>query len=110
MLKKRGGHQRFYKILDELAELHSRKNSDYASNENPLGNFKRVAHLVDYYNLLNSPCPTEVKVALIYSMKQLDCFLYALQTGKELKVEGLQERLRDIDAYLILIEILLNEK
>lgn len=41
----RCGHPRFYELLDELAELHSRKNSDYATEEEPLSNLKRCEKL-----------------------------------------------------------------
>ena len=105
----KNGHKKFYKILDELSELHSIKNHDYASNQRPLGNFERVAELIDKYNLLNAPCDTKVKVAIIYMLKQFDCFMNALGKGKKMKVEGLSERLRDVEVYSILIEILLNE-
>ena len=105
----RYGHKKFYKILDELAELHSAKNNDYAENNRPLGNFERVAHLIDYYNLLNAPYPTKTKVAIFYMLKQFDCFMNAYGKGKKMKVEGLKERLRDIEVYTILIEILLND-
>lgn len=106
----RNGHPKFYKILEEIAELHSVKNHDYASQKKPLGNFERVAHLIDYYNLLNAPVPTKVKVAIIYMLKQFDCFMYAIGMGKKMKVEGLKPRLRDIETYDILTEILLDEK
>jgi hypothetical protein len=103
------GHPKFYDILNEMGELHSRKNADYATNDNPLGNFDRVAKLIDEYDILKAPCDTNAKVALIYMLKQFDCFMHALGTGKELKVEGLQERLEDITVYSILIRILLDE-
>ena len=109
MKNKKYGHKKFYKILEEIAELHSVKNFDYASAQKPLGNFERVAHIIDYYNLLNAPCPTKVKVAIFYMLKQFDCFMYALGTGKQMKVEGLKPRLRDIETYDILTEILLEE-
>lgn len=36
------GHQQFYKIIEELKVLHSRKNHDYARNDDPLSNFKEA--------------------------------------------------------------------
>ncbi len=93
-----------------MAELHSAKNADYAENKQPLGNFERVAHLIDYYNLLNAPYPTKTKVVIFYLLKQFDCFMNAYGKGKKMKVEGLEDRLRDIEVYTILLEILLNEK
>lgn len=38
-MNKEYGDPRFYALLDELAELHSKKNHDYAG-EDPLSNFK----------------------------------------------------------------------
>ena len=35
---KTNGCPRFYKLLEEMALLHSRKNSDYATDEEPLSN------------------------------------------------------------------------
>lgn len=40
--KKYYGDPRFYKILQGLADLHSRKSHDYAGEENPLRNFMRA--------------------------------------------------------------------
>ena len=34
---------RFNEIIDELMALRNKKNSDYANNDDPNGNFKRVA-------------------------------------------------------------------
>lgn len=39
-LKKLGGHSRFYELLWEIAEIHGRKNKDYAGTEHPLSNLK----------------------------------------------------------------------
>jgi hypothetical protein len=40
------GHKRFYELLDEMGELHSRKNQDYADSESdPLRNFREAEGL-----------------------------------------------------------------
>lgn len=36
----RHGSPTFYKLLEEMAELHDRKSHDYASDENPVGNYE----------------------------------------------------------------------
>ena len=41
----KNGHPRFYELLEEIAELHARKNSDYATNEEPLSNLKRCERI-----------------------------------------------------------------
>ena len=40
MTKKQYGHPRFYELLDEIAELHSAKNHDYAGEGDPLRNLR----------------------------------------------------------------------
>jgi len=104
------GHPLFYKILEELADLHSKKNADYADQEQPLGNFDRVAELCDKYKLFESKCPSRVKVAIVYMLKQFDCFMHSVGSDKQLKVESLEDRLRDIAVYSILIRILNQKK
>ena len=44
MTDKKYGHPRFYELLESMAETHSRKNHDYADQNDPLSNFKEVAH------------------------------------------------------------------
>ena len=41
-MSKRYGHPLFYELLEEMAELHSRKNHDYAGENDPLRNFKKA--------------------------------------------------------------------
>ncbi len=36
----RHGHPEFYKLLDAMADLHDRKNHDYAADADPLSNLK----------------------------------------------------------------------
>ena len=58
------GHPRFYEIIEALKDLHSRKNHDYASGGDPLGNFRRVATILAQYPNLKLSNPTVV--ALVY--------------------------------------------
>ena len=37
-----GGHPMFYELLLRIAELHARKNHDYAEDADPLSNLKRA--------------------------------------------------------------------
>ena len=41
--KPRDGHPRFYELLERMAELHARKNHDYAGGSDPLRNLRRCA-------------------------------------------------------------------
>ena len=104
----RHGHPRFYEILDELADLHSRKNHDYASGGDPLGNFKRRADLYSRYPGLDLSEP--VVVAIVDMMKQMDAALWFLSNKHEAKVEGLHDRLRDVAVYSVIAMILASLK
>jgi len=38
-MEQRHGSPTFYKLLEKMAETHDKKSHDYASNENPCGNY-----------------------------------------------------------------------
>lgn len=98
------GHPMFYEILDKLAVLHSKKNHDYASGGDPLGNFKRVAKILGMYPDLQLSDPTVV--AMVYMMKQLDAALWLLSNGHKAQVEGIADRLQDVAVYSIIETVL----
>jgi len=101
------GHPRFAEITAEEIELHSSKNLDYAGTGDPLGNFKRVANILENYTGLNPSNPTVV--AIVYALKQLDAALWMLSQGYEGRIEGIDERLRDVHIYMKLARILHKE-
>lgn len=43
--KKQFGHPKFYEMLEQMADLHSRKNHDYAGDSDPLKNLKACTRL-----------------------------------------------------------------
>lgn len=43
--KKQFGHPDFYKLLNQMADLHSRKNHDYAGTKDPLKNLRACERL-----------------------------------------------------------------
>lgn len=106
--QERFGHPRFYEILDELAQLHSDKNHDYAVGGDPLGNFKRRAAFYSMYPGLDLSDP--VVVALVDLLKQLDAAFWFLSNKHEAKVEGLLSRLRDVAVYSPIAMVLEEEK
>lgn len=108
IIKNLRGHPKFYKIIEKLAMLHQNKNRDYATEENPLGNFTRVAEWCKTYKLI-TPGHEAMKVAIIYKLKQLDAYLKLLMTGEEGKVEGIPQRLDDVAVYSIIERILYEE-
>ena len=101
------GHPDFIPRLLHLMELHSDKNHDYALGGPPLGNFTRVATIMQLYP--DFPWATSYGVATAYMLKQLDAFFWQTRSGFKAKVEGVSPRLGDIAVYAQLIDIALGE-
>lgn len=101
------GHPDFLPITMREVRLHSDKNHDYASGGDPLGNFKRVAAILDLYPTLLHADPRVV--ALTYMLKQLDAVLWGLNAGITQKVEGINDRLADISVYAKIAMCLNND-
>jgi hypothetical protein len=108
----RYGHPDFYRMLEEIGELHNKKNFDYADGgeQGPLGNFRRIASIASLYPE-SQAWNTPTGVAVTYMLKQLDAALMLLTTGKTSKTgEGLGERFRDVAVYALLAIILDQEE
>ena len=107
MKKKRYGHPKFYKILEEMAELHSRKNYQYATDKDPLSNFKSAGRMVEklFKPNINIPLAT----ALVYMSKQIDGVINLVGESKTDTIEALEDKLMDIVVYAILCMILSEE-
>src|SRR5262245_16705281 len=101
------GHPRVFEIYDQLADLHDRKNKDYASGmeQGPLGNFERVAAIASLYKGMDWDSP--FGVALFYALKQLDAAL-VLRATKKRSVTGepIPERLKDVANYAVIAMVL----
>lgn len=104
------GHPDFYKKMVEFCDLHNHKNRDYTGDsDDPMRNFRSVGHLVDVYDVLNWNVSTDIKVAVIYNLKQFDAYMNMFKSGTEGKVEGISERLGDVTVYTVLTDILYKE-
>lgn len=99
------GHPDFIPTCLAEMKLHSEKNHDYAREGNPLGNFYRVAEMLQAFGYNLDPAD----VAFIYMLKQVDVVGRMLALGYEGQVEGIKGRLPDISVYAKLIGILCNE-
>lgn len=108
MEKKKHGHPRIYEILEELGELHSKKNYDYAAGDDPLGDFKRRATIFGLYPGLDLSDPAVV--ALTDLMKQLNAALWFYSNKHKAKVEGKRGRMRDVSVYSMINMVLEEEK
>lgn len=109
-MTKRGGHPRFYQILNELAELHSKKNTDYAAGgkQGALGNFHRVAQFKQMYP--NFDWTTSFGTAIDFMLKQLDAMMILVATSrKSITGEPIEARLNDIIVYCTIARIIWEE-
>jgi len=93
------GHPDFYKILDELKELHSKKNQDYAGND-PLSNLKETEDM-------GIPAWKGVAIRLSDKYSRLKTFVKKEQY--EVKDESVEDVFRDMAVYAILGLILYRE-
>ena len=106
-MKKYYGHPLFYKIVDELKELHSRKNRQYATVEKPLGNFERAGRMVK--KLFKEEIDERLAVLLCYMSKQIDGVIEIVGENKKNTTEALEDKLKDIAIYSIIAIILSRE-
>lgn len=108
-IKHQFGHPRFYEILKEIAELHDIKNRQYATIDNPLGNFKRVAQLQSKLfkeSITNKPLAT----ALGFMSKQIDGIYEMVGESKIGTPDNLKDKLMDVCVYSIICMILIEEE
>lgn len=91
------GDPRFYALLEELADLHARKNHDYAKSDEPLSNFTRSRAL-----------GVEPWRAVLIRMSDKWSRIEQLSGAKVPKNESMRDSLIDLAAYSLL-SILLYE-
>lgn len=95
----RRGHPLFYELLEQMADLHDRKNANYAEDGNPLSNLKGCERL-------NIPAFMGVLVRLQDKWSRIE----QLAKGKpDLVGESLEDTLMDNAVYSLLAIVLLRE-
>lgn len=94
----RHGDPRFYQLLEEIADLHSRKSHDYTPADDPLANFKRSERI-------GIPAWKGTLVRMGDKWGRIE----QLASGKEPKNESLRDTLIDMAVYSLLNVILLDE-
>ena len=107
----RGGHPRFYGILQEMSNLHDRKNTDYSAGgkQGPLGNFHRVASIKQLYPGFD--WESAYGTAIDFMLKQFDAMMILRATKrKSVTGEPVQARLRDMAIYTVIAEIIEQEE
>jgi len=90
------------KSFTRRVRIHEKKNNDYADQSECLGNFKRVAIVLDNLNIV--PGCTAEKVALIYAILKIDRFSNLRFAGKQALNESISDTIDDLKNYLDLLE------
>lgn len=100
-VKKQCGHPMFYELLKQMADLHSRKNHDYAGTKDPLRNLKSAERMgIDPF--------MGVLIRLQDKWSRIESFA---QAGELLvKDESVEDTLMDNAVYSLLAIILRREK
>lgn len=93
---KRNGSPTFYKLLEEIADIHNMKSHDYASNDNPYGNYLFAGMLSHLFN--NSE-----DAGFIGRIGEKLYRLANLENGKKKVLnESIEDTERDIVAIIVL--------
>lgn len=97
--KKREGDPRFLALLDEIEELHARKQRDYGTSVDPFANVRASEDwgIAPYLGAL---------IRLSDKIKRLQTYA---KTGK-LANEGVEDSLKDISVYALISLILFREQ
>lgn len=102
------GHEDFIGMTIEEMDLHSRKNFDYAGGGKPTGNFDRVGAIVSMYPNVKWGKPQNV--AMFYSLKQIDAYLWLENTDRDGAVEGKDARMGDVSIYSKIMRLIMRDK
>lgn len=105
--RKLGGHPRFYQNLEEDKALYSAKHYQYATDSDPMSNFRMCGNLIQ--KLLKPGVDPTIAAALTLMSKQVVGIYEIVGEGKKNTVEGLKDKLRDVRIYGNIIEILVDE-
>lgn len=95
------GHPRFYELLELEAQLHARKNTDYAKEENPLSNFYLVGESLG---------KRAAEIALMHIATKYFRVVNLWQEGKDALNESMEDTLSDMSIYAKIMRILLEEE
>lgn len=103
----------FLKILEQIKELHAKKNAQYADSKNPLGNFSRgssnCAKLFNE-NIQSDPYKLMLAYAIVLASKQYDGAIEILAENKTNTVDSLYEKLQDVATYFLIAMRIENQR
>ena len=96
----RRGHLKYYQFLEEIADIHEKKNGDYATVEDPLSNLRQCERLG-----VTSYIGTLIRMTDKFSrLEQL------INKEPDVVGESVSDTLNDIANYALLARILWEEK
>ena len=101
------GHPLFYKIVEELKQLHSEKNRQYATKGNPLSNFERCGKMIS--KLLKPGVNPTLASCLALVAKQIDGVYELVGEQKKNTFDSLDDKLKDIAVYAVIAMIINRE-
>jgi len=98
---KLSGHPRFYEIIEEMKQIHSAKNQDYAKESDPLDNLKQCQKI-----------GIAPHIGCFIRMQDKFSRLMNLIGGKEAQVkdESISDTLTDLAVYSVLCRVLWEER
>jgi hypothetical protein len=100
-MKKYYGHPDFYKLIEELKEIHSSKNHDYAGEGDPFRNFKLSE---------NIGIPAWKGCLIRISDKFSRLCSFANKEEFKVKDESVEDTLKDLAVYSLICLILYKER
>jgi hypothetical protein len=100
-MKKYYGHPDFYKLIEELKEIHSSKNHDYAGEGDPFRNFKLSENL-------GIPAWKGCLIRISDKFSRLCSF--ANKEEFKVKDESVEDTLKDLAVYSLICLILYKER
>jgi len=89
----------FHKLLEEIAELHDSKNTDYATTADPLANLKDCVRM-------GQPPIMGVAIRLQDKMRRIENFF----SNGHLKHEAVRDSFIDLAIYALLGVVIMDEK
>lgn len=107
-MNRKYGHPKFYKLLEEIADLHSRKNYQYATMADPLHNFTRTGEIIRKF--LKPGIKPALASCLSLMSKQVDGVYEIVGENKEGTVDSLRDKLMDVAVYSLIAIIIAEEK
>jgi hypothetical protein len=106
-IEQRYGHPMFHTLIEEIRELHEKKNKQYATSDDPLGNFRRTGKIIA--KMLKPGLDPTLASCLAFMSKQVDGVYEIFGEAKTDTVDSLEDKLLDIAVYSIIAMILVRE-